>query len=134
LNLYWATGSIWPAPDPKTLSLAVLNANFSFAPRITVPLACLSLCGALLTLARVRRLGKLGRRIPAPVLQLGMLVVAAALLARGVLGIGWVLGLGAHPNTPFYWLNLLVYTPACLLMFTAAVAAARAEDVKGNNG
>ncbi|WP_423787712.1 DUF3995 domain-containing protein, partial [Klebsiella pneumoniae] len=88
MNLYWATGSIWPAPDPKTLSLAVLNANYSFAPRITVPLACLSLCGALVTLARVHRLGELGRLFPAFLLQLGVLVVAAVLLVRGVVGIG----------------------------------------------
>lgn len=131
VNLYWATGSIWPASDPKTLSLAVLNANYSFAPQITIPLACLSLCGALVTLARVHRLGKLGRLIPASLLQVGILVVTSALLVRGVVGIGWVLGLGANPKTPFYWLNLLIYTPACLVIFAAAVAAARSERSKG---
>ena len=126
-HLYWATGSTWPAPNPETLSLAVLNVNVSFGPQVTVPLACLLFSGALTVLARVNRLGKLGQLIPDSLLQLGTLVVAAGLLLRGVAGIGWVLGLGADPGTPFYKLNLIVYTPVCLVLFAAAVVAARTE-------
>lgn len=127
LNLYWATGSVWPAPDHTTLSLAVLNGNYSFAPPVTVPLGLFSLTGALITLARVHRLGSLGQRIPRALRQSGALVVAAALLLRGVVGLVWALGLGANPGTPFYRLNLLVYTPVCLVMFVAAVLAARSK-------
>ncbi len=126
-HLYWATGSTWPAPDPKTLSLAVLNINVSFGPQVTIPLACLLFSGALMVLARVHRLGKLGRLIPDSLLQLGVLGISAGVLLRAGAGIIWVLGLGADPSTPFYWLNLLVYTPTCLLLFAAAVAAARSE-------
>lgn len=125
LNLYWATGSVWPAPDHTTLSLAVLNGNYSFAPSVTVPLGLFSLTGSLIILARVHRLGPLGERIPRALRQAGALVVAAALLLRGVVGLGWVLGLGANPSTPFYRLNLLIYTPVCLVMFIAAALAAR---------
>lgn len=126
-HLYWATGSTWPAPNPETLSLAVLNVNVSFGPQITIPLACLLFGGALTVLARVHRLGKPGRLIPDAFLQLGTLVVAAGLLLRSVAGIVWILGLGADPSTPFYKLNLIVYTPVCLVLFAAAVAAARTE-------
>lgn len=130
-NLYWATGNTWPAPDPKTLTLAILNANVSTAPQITVPLACLSFGGAVIALARVHRLGRLGRLIPASLLQLGILVIAAALFLRGVAGIGWALGLGGVKTQLFYTLNLVAYTPACLVFCAAAVAAARSERSKG---
>ena len=126
-HLYWATGSTWPAPDPKTLSLAVLNINVSFGPQVTIPLACLLFSGALMVLARVHRLGKFGRLIPDSFLQLGVLGISARLLLRAGAGIVWVLGLGADPSTPFYKLNLIVYTPVCLLLFAATVAAARSE-------
>ena len=126
-HLYGATGNTWPAPDPETLSLAVLNVNVSFGPQVTIPLACLLFSGALTVLVRVHRLGKPGRLIPDSLLQLGTLVVAAGLLLRGVAGIGWVLGLGADPSTPFYKLNLIVYTPVCLALFAAALVAARTE-------
>ncbi len=102
------------------------------SPKILGLLACQLFLGALLVLARVHRLGRLGRLIPDAFLQLVILVVAAGLLLRGVTGIGWVLGLGADPHRPFYWLNLLVYTPACLVLFAAALAAARSEHSKGH--
>jgi hypothetical protein len=127
VHVYWATGNIWPAPDMKTLSLAVLNMNVSFGLFIVGPLACLLFCGALLVLARVHRLGKLGRMIPDSVLQLVILIIAAGLLLRSLAGIVWVLGLGADTSTTFYWLNLLAYTPFCLVLFAAAVAAARSK-------
>lgn len=130
-NLYWAAGNTWPAPDSKTLTLAILNANVSTAPQITVPLACLSFGGALIALARVHRLGTLGRLIPDPLLQLGILTIAAALGLRGVAGIGWALGLLAAQTPLFYTLNLVAYTPACLVFCAAAVAAARSERSKG---
>ncbi|HLZ56920.1 MAG TPA: DUF3995 domain-containing protein [Ktedonosporobacter sp.] len=126
-NLYWAMGNTWPAPDAKSLTLAILNANVSTAPQITVPLACLSFCGALIALARVDCLGKFGQLIPDPLLQLGILVIAAALLLRGGMGIGWSLGLVVVKTQLFYMLNLVAYTPICLLFFAVAVVAARSE-------
>ncbi|WP_314592120.1 DUF3995 domain-containing protein [Paenibacillus terrigena] len=132
IHVYWTTGNIWPAPDEKTLSLAVLNMNVSFGPFIVFPLACLLFCGALTALARVHCLGRFGQMIPNSILQRGILVIATGLLLRSLAGIIWVLGLGADPSTTFYWLNLLVYTPLCLILFAATVAAARSGRSHGH--
>mgnify|MGYP001350331966 CR=1 FL=1 len=124
LHAYWATGRIWPARDPKTLSLAVLNVDISFATPGVFVLACALLLGALTVLARVHHLGMLGQMIPAPLLQLGILMIAAGLLLRGLAGIVWALGLIAAKSKLFYQLNLMLYTPVCLLLLAAAVIAA----------
>lgn len=124
LHVYWATGHIWPARDPKTLSLAVLNVEISFATPGVFALACALLLGALMVLARVHHLGTLGQIIPAPLLQLGILVIAAGLLLRGLAGIVWALGWLAAKSKLFYKLNLMLYTPVCLLLFVAAIIAA----------
>ena len=133
LHAYWTTGRIWPARDPRTLALAVLNSDIPFSPLVVGPLACLLFLAALLVLARVHRLSRLGRLIPDSFLQLGILIVAAGLLLRGVAGMGWVLGLGADRRTLFYKLNLIAYTPACLVLFAATVAAARSERSNGGD-
>ncbi|WP_251055889.1 hypothetical protein [Streptomyces sp. ISL-94] len=39
LHLYWATGATWPAADSRSLSLAVLGIETSFAPPAALPLA-----------------------------------------------------------------------------------------------
>lgn len=128
LHAYWATGQIWPAHDKLSLVRAVLNSNNTRAwrPANLLPLASLLVCGALLVLARVHALGVLGQLMPDSLLQLGIVGVATGLLARGVAGIGWALGLSPAKSTLFYRLNLLVYTPVCLLLFIAAVAVASA--------
>ena len=75
-------------------------------------------------MARVRRLGGLERTVPYPLLQIGVLAVAAELLLRGTQGI-WM-ALRGDSSTTFYKLNLAAYTPACLLLSAAAFAASRA--------
>lgn len=124
LHAFWSTGRVWPARDPKTLSLAVLNVDISFATPGVFALACALLLGALTVLARVHLLGVLGQIIPTPLLQLGILAIAAGLLLRGLAGIVWALGWAAAKSKLFYQLNLMLYTPVCLLLFAAAVFAA----------
>ena len=126
LHAYWATGQIWPAQDQLALIQAVLNSNKTrlLRPTVLAPLAGLLFLGALIVLALVHRHGMLGHLIPGPLLQVGILAVAAGLLLRAVAGVGWVLGLAASQSKLFYRLNLLVYTPVCLVLFVAAVAAA----------
>lgn len=126
LHAYWATGQIWPARHKLSLVQAVLNSNNTraFRPTILLPLAVLLVCGALLVLARVHHLGMPGQLIPDSLLQLGILGVATGLLARAVAGIGWALGLASARSKLFYRINLLVYTPVCLVLFIAAVAVA----------
>lgn len=130
-NLYWATGATWPAPDRLTLTLAILNGDYPTAPAVTVPLACLSLGGAFTALARVHRLGALRRLIPDSLLQVGALAIAGAPGVRGALGIGWALGLLPAKTQAFYALNLVAFTPACLVFCAAAVAAANSRRAKG---
>ena len=125
LHAYWTTGAIWPAHDARSLSQAVLNTDIPFKPTVVGPLACLLLLAALTALARVHRLGALGRRIPDRLLQFGILLIAAGLLIRGVAGIGMALRGDVSPL--FYRLNVVLYTPACLALFVAAIAASRAE-------
>lgn len=126
LHVYWATGQIWPARDRLSLAQAVLNINKtrSFRPSVLIIIACLLFCGALIALARIHLLGMLGQLIPDLLLQLGILTVATGLLLRGLAGIVWILRLAASKSELFYKLNLIVYTPACLALFAAAVAAA----------
>lgn len=131
VNLYWATGLTWPAPDRITLTMAVLNGNYPTAPVVTVPLALMSLSGALVALARVDRLGALGRLIPRPLLQLGILTVAGALGLRAALGAGWALGLLPSYTSTFYTLNLVVFIPICVVFCAAALAAARSQLARG---
>jgi Protein of unknown function (DUF3995) len=126
LHAYWATGRIWPARDKGSLVQAVLNSSNTraFRPVILLPLTVLLVCGALLVLARVHQLGMPGQLIPDSVLQLGIVGVATGLLVRAVAGIGWALGLAPARSKLFYRLNLLVYTPVCLVLFIAAAAVA----------
>lgn len=127
LHLFWATGRVWPASDQLSLIQLILNSNKTrlLRSRTLVPLAGLLFLGALAALARVHRLGILGQHVPDLLLQLGILVIATGLLLRGLAGIGWALRWLKVKSSLFYRLNLLVYTPLCLVLFVAAVAAAR---------
>lgn len=122
-HLVWATGVRWPASDTRTLSFALLGAELPFTALVLLPLAALLLGGAAVVgyravLGRRHRFGTL--------LQIGTLTVATALAIRALAGLVWVLGVGTPPNFPaFYWLNLLVYTPLCLLLATASLLVAR---------
>ncbi|MEW9702181.1 DUF3995 domain-containing protein [Paenibacillus sp. SI8] len=126
LHAYWATGAIWPASNKLSLAQAVLNSNKTqlFKPRGLILLTTLLCLGALIVLARIHHLGVLGDLISDSVLQLGILVVTAGLLLRGLAGIVWALGLVAAKSKLFFKLNLMVYTPACLILFAAAVVVA----------
>lgn len=128
LHAYWATGRIWPARNKLALVRAVLNSSNTraFRPVILLPLAMALMCAALLVLARVHILDAPGDLIPEALLQLGIVAVAMGLIARGVAGIGWALGLAPAKSTLFYRLNLLVYTPVCFGLFIAALAVASA--------
>lgn len=103
VHIYWATGAIWPAPDERTLSRVVLGVAVSFAPQMVLPLAALHL---VLTFAVLRS----DRSAVARVAVAGL---AAGLAVRAALGLVWVF---TGAGTAFYWLNLFVYTPACIAL------------------
>ena len=119
-HLYWTTGRTWPAHDVRALSLAVLNMEVPFTPPVLIPLVAALTTGAAAVVARSR--GRGGR--PA---SLVTLAVGCGVLLRGAAGLVWAFGIGADTGMPFYWLNLFLYTPACLVM-PAAVVAVQAGD------
>ncbi|MCX5377368.1 DUF3995 domain-containing protein [Streptomyces sp. NBC_00091] len=125
VHVYWMTGSTWPARDPASLSRAVLNMEVPFTPPALLAPLGLLLAGAALLLAQAGRPARLARRLPTRAVRLGAAAVAAGVLARTVVGLAWALGFGVDTASPFYRLNLFVYTPACLALFTAVLIATR---------
>ncbi|MCX5146198.1 DUF3995 domain-containing protein [Streptomyces sp. NPDC048550] len=119
-HLYWATGRTWPAASERSLSLAVLGTEVSFAPPVVLPLAGLTLTAAGAVLAHAH--GRGGR-----VTRVATGAVAAGLAVRGLAGLGWAAGLLDSPAGPFHTLNLALYTPACLGFGWAAARLARAR-------
>ncbi|MDN5915196.1 MAG: alpha/beta fold hydrolase [Pseudonocardia sp.] len=110
-HLYWSTGAVWPASDTYDLSRAVLGFGSDFRPGLVLPIAALLTAAAGLVLAR----GWLGREHRFGWLwQLATLGVTAGVLTRGLLGVLWCVPSLGHTSSPFYWLNLLLYTPMCL--------------------
>jgi hypothetical protein len=118
LHLYWATGSTWPAADEEALSYAVLGLDAPFTPAVVLPLAALLLTASGIVLAGARR--------PHRLLRLGTLAVAAGLSLRAFAGLWWLFA--KDTGSAFYWLNLALYTPLCLLLAAAALRVARWED------
>ncbi|MEV0200146.1 DUF3995 domain-containing protein [Nonomuraea sp. NPDC050691] len=123
-HLYWLTGSTWPAHDVGSLSRAVLNFEVPFTPRVLVPLVVVLTAGAVAVLACSRGRGGLPARVVTGAVAAGTLVRAAA-------GLVWILGIGADAATPFYWLNLFLYTPLCVTMATAAGVIATRRPARG---
>ncbi|WP_274649355.1 DUF3995 domain-containing protein [Paenibacillus humicola] len=125
LHVYWATGCIWPASDRLALSQAVLNSNKTrlFKPATLVPLACMLFLGALAVLVRLHLIEMPGAYLPSWLLELAVLAITAGFLMLGLAGIIRALGLVKSKSRLYYRLNLIVYMPACLLLFAAAIAA-----------
>ncbi|MEJ3653762.1 alpha/beta fold hydrolase [Actinomycetes bacterium KLBMP 9759] len=108
LHLYWSTGATWPAPDERTLSMAVLGTSVPFTPSVLLPLAA-----TLVVAASAVYFGAVtGHRL----LRAGALVVATGLLVRALTGAVWGFGVGVEAGSAFFWLNLLLYTPLCAVL------------------
>jgi hypothetical protein len=116
VHVYWATGATWPASDERSLSRTVLNTQVSFGPRVVLPLAALHLllAGAVLTSARWR------------LSRLVVVGLVAGLAARAAVGLVWITG-AIDTSTAFYWLNLFLYTPACVALCVADLKLLRAR-------
>ncbi|MFC5182776.1 alpha/beta fold hydrolase [Actinomadura harenae] len=112
-HLYWATGMTWPATDDRSLSLAVLGGEVPFTPGVLLPLVAV-LFGAATGVLLFSQ-----RRFPR---WTGLVTfgVATGMLVRGLVGIVWACGVLDGSGSTFFWLNLLLYTPVCLLFGTAA--------------
>jgi pimeloyl-ACP methyl ester carboxylesterase len=123
VHVYWATGATWPAHDTRSLSNAVLGGTVPFTPPVVLPLAAL-LFGAAAAVYACGRPGRPAPRRPRWPLRAVTGAVAAGLLVRALAGLVWVAGVGVAVGSPFYWLNLFVYTPLCLALGVAAVGVA----------
>ncbi|WP_242882813.1 DUF3995 domain-containing protein [Actinomadura litoris] len=122
LHVYWMTGRTWPAHDVSTLSQGLLNADVPFTPRVLAPLV-LALSGAGATVLAQADVILPG--LPGWLPLTGTLAVAAGAGVRALAGVAWAFGIGAERDSAFYRLNLVLYTPLCLLLVaaTALVAA-----------
>ncbi|SEL86204.1 DUF3995 domain-containing protein [Streptacidiphilus jiangxiensis] len=124
IHSYWATGAVWPAHSLTSLSLAVLNADVRWNAPVLLPIAGMLVTGATALLARSHgRGGQLA--------ALGSFAVAAGLGMRGVAGLVWISGVGSDPQAPFYWLNLLLYTPACMTLAPLALSVVTGPRAAG---
>ncbi|MFF0342205.1 alpha/beta fold hydrolase [Kribbella sp. NPDC004875] len=117
VHIYWATGAVWPASTERSLSRAVLGWDVSFAPQVVLALAALHL---LLAFAVLRS----DRSALARVVVAGL---AAGLAARAALGLAWAF---TDTGTAFYWLNLFLYTPACIALCVTDLRMLRARWLK----
>ncbi|MFI6153803.1 alpha/beta fold hydrolase [Kitasatospora sp. NPDC051170] len=117
VHLYWAAGGVWPAADARELSQAVLNADVPFTPPVLLPLAVVLVAAAAAVRATAERRG--GRRVRA-LCGLVTLAVAVGTAVRGVVGVVWAFGVGVEGEETFRLLDLVLYTPLCLLLAVAA--------------
>ena len=121
LHAYWITGRTWPARDVTTLSRGLLNADVPFTPRVLAPLV-LVLCGGAVTV--LARADMIVHWLPGPLALAGTVAVAAGLTLRALAGLAWALGIGARRDSTFYKLNLVLYTPVCVLLAAATILVA----------
>jgi hypothetical protein len=125
MHMFWAsTGSSWPAATDKGLSRGLLNVDIAFTPGVLFPLAAILLVATLMVLMRAGLLRRFAT-VPTWLPQLVTIGTGAAALVRGIAGVVWIAGIDASTTTPFYWLNLALYTPACLVMFVACFVVLR---------
>ena len=127
IHTYWATGAIWPARTPNSLSRAVLNIDGTFTPQVVLPLAALLWTASGLVVARSR--GRGGR-----LAALATAAICGGLALRGCAGLVWATGIGTSAGAPFYWLNLLAYTPICLVLAPLAFGVARGAETRTVGG
>ncbi|NUR89084.1 MAG: DUF3995 domain-containing protein [Nonomuraea sp.] len=120
-HLYWL---VRPAADPRALSTAVLGFEAPFTPPVLIPLILLLAVAALSVAAATTGRGGLPARLVT-------LAVGAGVLVRGELGLAWIFAYAS--GSPFFWLNLLLYTPLCLGM-AAAIGIVLAHSGRRSSG
>lgn len=121
MHVYWMTGRTWPARDVATLSRGLLNADVPFTPRVLGPLVLALSGGAATVLARA---DVILPGLPGWLPMIGTIAVAGGLGLRALAGLIWALGIGARRDSTFYKLNLVLYTPVCVLLGVATTQVA----------
>lgn len=126
-HMFWATGHTWPATTRTGLARGLLNTTGEMPVGVLLFLSLILLFTAALLLAKAGLLRSLADMAPAKFLQFVAVAVLAGAALRGVAGLIWIFGFGDEMGSPFYWLNLALYTPACCLLAAACLTLARAE-------
>jgi hypothetical protein len=123
LHFYWGIGGRWPGHDDRTLVEIVVGRTRDMkAPDFW---ACLFVTGCLLACAVLVALHSFGATfLPAwlqLIAQIGFWTAFAVFLARGVAG--FVPQVFAYAEgTPFAHLNVVFYSPLCLLIAAGFLA------------
>lgn len=119
LHVVWAFSS-WPLADRAGFADAVVGVPEADLPSrgLTLLVAAALLLAALVVAAQGNAIGRLG---PDWLFRLGTWAVAAVLLLRGLGGLVTSAVLDSGTET-FRRLDLLVYSPLCLLLAAGAAA------------
>lgn len=123
IHVYWLTGRTWPARDTRTLSQVVLNADVPFTPRALTPLV-LILAGAAATILVRAGVTDTVSWLPSWIPAAGTIAVAAGAFVRACAGVVWALGIGSRKGSMFHTLNIVAYTPICVVLCCAATLVA----------
>lgn len=121
LHVVWAFSS-WPLADRSSFADAVVGVPEADLPSrgLTLLVAVALVLAALLVAAQGNAIGRLG---PDWLFRLGTWAVAAVLLLRGLGGLVASALLNSGTET-FRQLDLVVYSPLCLLLAVGAAAVA----------
>ncbi|OCP36882.1 DUF3995 domain-containing protein [Ensifer sp. LC163] len=115
LHAYWAWGGLWPGHDEASLAKTVVGASGleTMPPAgLTVLVAILIFVAGLLPLIFVSGVPSI---LPASLVWMGMVLLAAIFLVRGVLAFTPIFR-GRHPQQPFATLDRRFYGPLCLVI------------------
>ncbi len=122
IHLYWATGGRWPGTDDASLARRVVGDTTSFpSPAATAVVACALAAAAVLVLARG---GVLRLPLPRRAVAIATGVLVAAVAVRGLLGVVTsAVAVARGTQVPYFRLDLIAYSPLCLLLAVLTKAA-----------
>ena len=122
IHVYWASGGYWPGEDEASLVAKVIGSGPGMPPWwATLMVALALLVGAWLVLA-VR--GILRPPLPGWLYTAGIWTLAGVFALRGSAGMLVGKIRPGMANTPFHRLNLIYYSPLCLVIAALIVVAA----------
>jgi hypothetical protein len=124
LHGYWALGGFWPGRDSESLARTVVGSPPGSAAPGPGPcwLVAVLLLGAAATVLGAA--GLLPLPVPAVAVRWAALLGAAVLLVRGLEGFADRRIRPASVGSPFARLNVLLYSPLCLLLSLLTFLAA----------
>ncbi len=126
LHAYWALGGYWPGRDAESLARMVVGGRpgMRFPGRAaTWAVAAVLAGGAMVVLAAA---GIVATPAPRSLSRCAALVGAVVLLVRGLEGFVDVRFRPSTAGSPFARLNVILYSPVCLVLaLLTALAASR---------